>query len=837
MKKITVILIVVALMYRVVTMAQVIQMPELNESWVKPLMDKSTTVIEGRIIDNKIFYKKTKGKDDDEVGEAYALLLIKPTSFLKGVVDSSITYEVSILVGFYTKENGQYNMLHLSEQGSFTRNGIYFFSDEIKPPDYCQPFSNATHVNCLLDINYIMFNSVEVLKFFDEKFNLKPKSLEQGMLEKKSPNENKITPIKPKINPVNSNHTSTNKNNGHSKHITDVGLSLAMANQYMSGSNLEFDILIAADDVGKYLDNCVMDILFSNTIGNFLAGSINISTDAYFFDPSMILYPFFDYNSNIVHVQFGADSSLLTGWHRAEIPTTFENFLHVSVPVADCYSEIFSSFTNLSFVGLSSFFTDLPDADILSAIQFNTTTYSGHIDSVYCHHLPTITGFSPATIYPGDYYPGNPVNKEQLTINGNYFGLQKGKVFMKNADNGGLDSIQLNDRDILLWSDNSIIVNVPSWVDSTIYASSNGFPCIGSGTFSIKTDSGEIASSYPLEVYCPYGIHDRIDPGPNNPKRRVNIANENHIGSITFRLDTSITNYPDPNLIPSIRLAIQEWDCAININFLLDTIPIADNGFNGDGISTIFLVNSYPVNIIQATYVYPTICTNPSGSERYIVASNIKIGILRNPATASSWLLGYTWQCDTSISTHSIGWHKLDFHGAILHELGHACLLEHVNQSNNLMFWAPGNLVGPVDPWNRMKIYEPDNIDGGDDVVMRSASIIYLPLCSGPLIPGTLFCTFENHIKEINQNVSSIKIYPNPVNDNQLNVAYQLKQDAPVSFIILDNLGKEVLRFAENKSAGDHVEQLNLNNISAGVYYLEVIINGIGDSGEIVKTR
>jgi hypothetical protein len=905
MKKITTILVIIILFSRIVTIAQqtpsqqILDVYRLDSSSIKSKMDKSATVIDGDVISTKDILQKTfVDKDNEESGNWYVLYLIKPNSVLKGDVDSSKKYEVLVQIGTYNRS--QWGLIKTpikycgigSGNYSFPIHGTYFLSSMINIPDYCTPFSNSTHVTYSWYINYDdpTNSKDEVLKFFDEKLNIKPILLGDA-LEKKSPNENgnalkkaieewktkegilenhnwidtTFTPNEDEAETsdyysnhelghkallkhvdtklegfINSAKHTNEEKNGRMKHTEDYGLTFAFANDYISGDTLEFDVEIMASDDSLFLDNCEMDLYFSNNVGNYLSSIAIIYPYPDFDDTvdwSYVLTPPTDTTSNIITVMYGSDPSMSV-WHRAIIPTTFTNFLHFSIPEINCYEETWSSFQYVGITAMESYYTEGPDDPIGLAQPFSVTSYDGNIERTYCFYPPEITIFTD-TIYPGDYYPGGPIAPEQLIIQGNHFGMTKGQVFMRDNDNGGATFLQLNVRDIQSWNDNTIVVMVPSIVDST--NASYEIPGIGSGDFYIKTAIGDSTFSVG-SVYCPYSIHneDYIN-FTTNPKMRVNLVNKNGSGSITFRLDTSITNYPDTMMIPCILKAIQEWDCAINVNFLLDTSPIIDTGFltPGDTTSTIFLENSFPPRVLQATAVYPFICSNPTGDTLYYYARYIKIGILRNPTNAlNSPLHSYSWQCEPD-STHSIDSFKFDFHGPILHELGHACLLEHVNQYNDLMYYSPP-VIGPLAPWNRMKISEPNDIDGGDDVVTRSASIIYLPAgCHliSSLHPGTLFCQFEDNIKAINRNVSSIKIYPNPIDDNLLNVAFEIKQDAPVNFIILDNLGKEVLNFNKEENAGDHTEQLNLNHLAVGVYYLEVIINGIGDSGEIVKIR
>jgi hypothetical protein len=865
MKKIVTILVIAILFSRIVTIAQqtpsqqILDVYKLDSSFIKSKMDKSETVIDGDVISTKDILQKTfVDKDNEESGNWYVLYLIKPTSVLKGDVDSSKKYEVLVQVGSYNRS--QWGLIKTpfkycgigSGNYSFPIHGTYFLSRMINIPDYCTPFPNSFHVNYSWYINYDdpTNSKNEVLKFFDEKLNIKPILLDGG-LEKKSPNENKLNPAKPIIkidtssilNNIHIKSSSANEKTGHSKHIEDVALYLQIANPIITGSSpfftLNFDIQINASDNGYFLDNILMDFAYSPALGSNIAFSAGVTLNPLFYDSTAEWQPN-NISPQIFSFQYGSNTSL-SAWTRNEIPAAATTIFTFNIPIADCEDTVTIGFTNVSTTALDNFYTANFDDDISLDTMFFSTAYTPPAPLQYlplCIPPPEITIFNPI-IYPGDYYPGGPIGTEQLIIQGNNFGMAQGKVFMRDNDNGGATYLQLNQRDIISWNDNIITVMVPSTVDST--NASYEIPGIGSGDFYIKTATGDSTFSIG-SVYCPYSIHneDYIN-FTTNPKMRVNLVNKNGTGSITFRLDTSITNYPDTLMIPCVQKAIQEWDCAINVNFLLDTSPIIDTGFNtpGDTNSTIFLENSFPPRVLQATAIYPFVCSNPTGDTLYYYARYIKIGILRNPTNSlTSPLHSYSWQCDPD-STHSIDSFKFDFHGPILHELGHACLLEHVNQYNDLMYYT-GNMIGPLAPWNRMKISEPNDINGGDDVVMRSASIIYLPAgCHliSSLHPGTLFCQFEDNIKTINQNVSTIKIYPNPVNDNLLNVAFDIKQDAPVNFIILDNLGKEVFKFDKNESAGEHTEQLNLNHLAVGVYYLEIIINGIGDSGEIVKIR
>ena len=82
---------------------------------------------------------------------------------------------------------------------------------------------------------------------------------------------------------------------------------------------------------------------------------------------------------------------------------------------------------------------------------------------------------------------------------------------------------------------------------------------------------------------------------------------------------------------------------------------------------------------------------------------------------------------------------------------------------------------------------------------------------------GTLISTgIEN-----NSILSNIKIYPNPGN-GIFNISYSLANVGNVNISIIDELGQVVYANAEQRSAGQTNEQINLENLAAGIYSLRL---------------
>jgi hypothetical protein len=112
----------------------------------------------------------------------------------------------------------------------------------------------------------------------------------------------------------------------------------------------------------------------------------------------------------------------------------------------------------------------------------------------------------------------------------------------------------------------------------------------------------------------------------------------------------------------------------------------------------------------------------------------------------------------------------------------------------------------------------------------------YIPGCIWNA--GDQFTVFDYYLKTTSGNVGvkDIKnnefvlgdIYPNPVlNGEKAMISFNLLHNAPVTIAVMNMVGQEVKTgYTRNYSAGKQTEVLDLNGLKAGVYFVNMTVNG-----------
>jgi hypothetical protein len=256
-----------------------------------------------------------------------------------------------------------------------------------------------------------------------------------------------------------------------------------------------------------------------------------------------------------------------------------------------------------------------------------------------------------------------------------------------------------------------------------------------------------------------------------------------------------------------LKKAITDWNCYTGVNWILgNDINLAATA--ADGISNIYFSNSgFPNNdvIMVTTRQLLTTCNN---TDAYTYEADINI--------RQNLSFGTSWTYDT---THNlVSGNVAYFYDAILHELGHAHLLNHVNDPSDLMYWQQIN--------QRVKITSASStLDGAFDVT--SASQIANTCGFTTFFKGVIGCIDSTlGVPTISENEHKISVFPNPAGSGNITIAYQLNNNAVVQLKIMDCTGREVMALTnEKKSAGTYKKQLNIDALAKGIYLFIANIN------------
>lgn len=88
-------------------------------------------------------------------------------------------------------------------------------------------------------------------------------------------------------------------------------------------------------------------------------------------------------------------------------------------------------------------------------------------------------------------------------------------------------------------------------------------------------------------------------------------------------------------------------------------------------------------------------------------------------------------------------------------------------------------------------------------------------------------------VNEINNNVASVSLYPNPV-ASLLNVDFNLEQTESITIEMVDVLGKVAYSTSMKAAAGTNSHKINVKNMASGIYSLNIISGNNITSNKIV---
>lgn len=416
-------------------------------------------------------------------------------------------------------------------------------------------------------------------------------------------------------------------------------------------------------------------------------------------------------------------------------------------------------------------------------------------------YAPVIDSIRPLSLRAG--------TSDVLTIYGKNFGNTQGSSYVEFTDasegiTNGINWIQPLTKDYTSWSENQIKVVVPSVCIDNNTTTTDVYT--GTGKVRVRVSGSTVQSDEKLIVrFAAYNTF-YPDSGGVDKRKIVRLADWNENGGYNLYYTNELKNLTGG--VAAFERALNTWRCATNINFVvIDTTP--------------------------PSYLLPFRCRIHYGALPAGVPSSTKatttptFGSCANGPNAI--FLGYMKNFDMVFKSSGINWHtatsmptlnwntELDFESFALHELGHAGLLRHTNNGDDLMYYR-------VEEYKRE--LEANDLEGG--IYEKDLGISNDPNnCTTPMSP--YLCT--NSIDEGDQGWKFIKIVPNPISE-QFYIEFECESNRDFQITILAIDGQMVL---QNRIARCR-DVVDIKNFKPGVYIVKILTNtGIIHYGKIIK--
>lgn len=409
-----------------------------------------------------------------------------------------------------------------------------------------------------------------------------------------------------------------------------------------------------------------------------------------------------------------------------------------------------------------------------------------------------------------------------LRIKGIDFGTDKGEVVFRDANTGGSSVMFTYQEDIFKWTNDSIILRVPS-NGRYLFPSALQRPA-GSGIFEVRlpSSSGGATTTSPGPLEIRYAVYNSR---PNTINYRLylgeNIFTDGNIdGILTFRLD-SLIQFND-SARASVVTAMCDWSNKTGVQWDLGPVSPKKSFADNDSTNLILLA---PSSLFFGETANATAYTQITGARiepcavpvRFMREVDIVIrrDVTGPPLNATG---GYNFNASALPATN-----QMDFYSVVAHELGHAHLLRHALPANKIMypFLTPGQ---------HRKIIAIADGDGGINIL--DSSIVKLapyPTCA-TAIQKDVGCLATSTREEFSAS-QCVVVYPNPFDGN---ITIASTGESEKRFALFNQLG-QIIDFGDI-AKGTGIFELQIEKVlPAGIYFLTVQAEGKISSFKLVK--
>lgn len=276
---------------------------------------------------------------------------------------------------------------------------------------------------------------------------------------------------------------------------------------------------------------------------------------------------------------------------------------------------------------------------------------------------PVISSFTPTSITAG--------TQSELTISGSNFGASAGANGVVRFQNSNAASGFVNSEafDLVSWSDNEIVVMVPSRTFSS--------GCAGTGTIQVRNNMNETGtSSGTLTVEFAHSNVLDFDGIKYQPR----IVENNPAGGMTFTFSTSLCSSSNQDAANAFARALRSWRCASSVNWEIETSTTIVDGAFDDGINIVTFDVGSPLGpgILGQTTSRYSACSS-SGWNWWVVEVDVN---LNN---------SFTWYYCDDPSPGNMPAGSYDFQSVAFHELGHGHQLSHIIDASAVMHRSISN--------------------------------------------------------------------------------------------------------------------------------------------------